>query len=264
MKYPRLKVNITACETDEQLHANIEANIANGFTSLLTLENRHSGALTICGSGPSLADTCHEFKGDVMACNAAIDFLLDRGIVPKYGVILDSDPICAQFAVPRPDVTYLIAARCHPSVFKRLEGCKVVTWFPGADHDIMEFLKARKLDEPMIKGGVSVVSRCVFMGFFMGYRELHLHGVDSSYSDDGESHVGGGLVNETDMEICLDNEGVGEKFRTTQQMVAQVNEYGQIYMIMQTIGATLDVHGTGLLPAVHRRIKANEAAMTRH
>src|SRR5207302_1799939 len=120
--------------------------------------------------------------------NSAIWFLLDQGVVPKYQMIWDGFEVCEKFAVPHPDVTYLIASRCHPKVFEKLKHCRVVVWHAGGDHDILDILSRADVQEkmggvqPLINGGSAGVTRGLFVAEALGYNDMHIFGGDSSYS----------------------------------------------------------------------------------
>ena len=238
-----LQMECTA--TADETERNMTATIARGYTPLMEHFERYSGTLSLCGSGPSLAAKLHELTGDVLACNGAIGFLLDRGIVPRHAMLWDAAPIVAEFAVPHPDITYFVASRCHPSVFERLAGCKVVVWHAGGDHNVDDFLSDRKIHEPMLQGGTTAVTRGMYLAFALGYKDLHLFGADSCYTD-GATHVEGaskvpeGLVN-----VMVG----GRWFKSTCQWAAQIEEIKIIYpMMMQPeVGARITAHDEGMM-----------------
>ncbi len=202
-------------------------------------------------------------SGDICAINSAIGFLLDHGVVPRWAMLWDAAEIVAQFAVPHPDVTYLVASRCHAAVFERLKGCKVVVWHAGGDHDIMEVMRRPDVvakqprEEPLVNGGSAGITRGIFLMVALGYKHIDLHGADSSYSGNA-THVRGSLVPEKDLMISIGNEPP-MWFRTTPEWMAQVEEYKAIFGMMIANGITMEAHGTGMLPTMHHRLKAKLA-----
>lgn len=252
----RLGLDMHGCATDEEMHANLEATLQRGYTSIVSLLGQCTGAVSIVGSGPSLKSTLNELTGDVFAINQSIGFLLENKIVPKYAMLWDAADLIAKFAVPHPDITYLVASRCHPDVFERLKDCKVLVWHAGGDHDINEQLWKHEIDEPMIPGGSAGVTRAIVFADILGYRDFHIFGADSSYSDEGQTHLKGSLVPEKDIMVS-----VGEKpprwFRTTPEWCAQVTEYRAIYATLsQSPKNKIQVHGTGMLPYMHQVLEA--------
>jgi len=255
-----LKLYITGCATEQEMNANVTATIERGYVRFNEYLNIELGRkVHLCGSGPSFRETWKEIPAgdDILAINSAIGFLIEHGRPPKYAMIWDAAEICEKFATPHPDVTYLIGARCHPKVFERLKGCKVVVWHAGGDHNILEYLREHGIEEPLVNGGTAGVTRSLYLAYAIGYREIHVHGADSSYSATGDTHIRGSLVPEKDMQIFVG----GKWFRTTPEWCAQVEEIKLIYPIfgMPSMGAKVEVYGEGMFQHVVRIMKSDEA-----
>lgn len=279
----RLALSMTSCITDKEMHENFYATLERGFTPINEYLGAFSGACSIVGSGPTIKETHKELVGDVIAINSAISFLLDQGIVPKFGVLWDGTEIIEKFARPHPDITYLVASRCHPKVFERLKGCKVVVWHAGGDHDIFEVMckpevvEKLKIPQPLICGGSAGVTRTLYVASVLGYTDIHLFGADSCYSPDGDTHIRGSLVPEKDILVSLGDGTAGAPamwFRTTPEWCAQVNEYRSIYActVLGNVAAltqkegsflrvNLHVHGESLFKAMHDRLEAKRKAL---
>ena len=241
----RLILHMEGTATQEEMNANVTATLARGYVRLNDYLGRYSGTVSICGSGPSLESTLHELHDDILAINGAIGVLLAHDFIPKWAMIWDASPLCEAFAIPHPDVTYLIGARCHESVFRRLQGCKVIVWHAGGDHNIMELMKERQITDAIVNGGSAGVTRALYLAFALGYRDLHVFGADSCYSDDGKTHAtGASVVPEKSMSVFLG----GKNFRTTPEWCAQVEEIKMIYPNFRALGAPITAHGTGMLP----------------
>ena len=256
-----LYLYMVGCSTEQEMNANVIATIERGYTPITEYLHKSSGSVSIVGSGPSIEETYKELDRDILAINNAIKFLLAKGIVPKWAMIWDAAEICEQFAIPHPDITYLIGARCHPKVFERLKDCKVVVWHAGGDHNINDFLYERGIKEPMINGGSAGVTRAMYLAVGLGYRELHIYGGDSCYSDDGKTHVNGSLVPEKDMMISIGN-NPPLFFRTTPEWCAQVNEFRDIYSLFRhpMCNVSIKVHGEGMLPYMAQLMDAKDKA----
>lgn len=243
--YIALNLYMEACATQEEMNANVLASLERGYTRINEYLGQFSGTVSIVGAGPSLADTYGELQGDILAINSAIGYLLERGIAPRWAMIWDASPLCQHFAVPDERITYLIGARCHPSVFERLAGQRIIAWHAGGDHNIAELLEQRGVQEPLINGGSAGVTRALYLAYALGYRDLHLHGADSSYSGD-QTHIKGSLVPEKSITVWL----AGQQFRSTPEWCAQVEELKSIWPVFHSsyYGARITVHGTGLFP----------------
>lgn len=269
-----LRLDMQLANTSEQIDANIEATLARQHRSLIELVNKHSGAVSIVGSGPSLKDTWRAIRGDIIACNAANQFLLERGVVPKYVMIFDADILAEEFVTtPHRDITYLLASRCHPALFRRLEGFNVVVWHAAGDLNLQAILERRGVMEPMCGGGSAAVTRTMFLAQTLGYRHLHLYGADSSYNNEQtrEVHSRAGITVEdlrgsargshfrksTTEEKFLaimcntkygDGREVSRIFHTTPWMAAQAEDFKVLVPELQKLGVKVSVHGDGLIP----------------
>jgi hypothetical protein len=177
IKLEPFTMEMSACATAEEMNSNVQATIDRGYTRINEYLGKYEGELAICGSAPSIRQTFPEIKGDILAINSAIRFLIENGIPPRFAMIWDASPLCEAFAVPHPDVTYLIGARCHPVVFERLKDCTVIVWHAGGDHNISDFLARKKIVEPLINGGSAGVTRALYLGCALGYRKLIFTGL---------------------------------------------------------------------------------------
>ena len=243
-----LKLHMVGCATEKEMNDNVMATLERGYTPIMESIGKYKGKVSIVGAGPSLKYTHQDIRGDVIAINSAIGYLLDQGIVPKFAVIWDAAEICEQFAIPHPKITYLIGARCHPKVFERLKDCNVIVWYAGGDHNIFELMEEKGINEPLINGGSAGVTRGMYVAVALGYTSLHLFGADGCYRK-GETHIKGSLVDEQDIMIAIgDNPPLF--FRTTPQWCAQVNEFRDIYSLFShpQINVKVKVHGEGMIP----------------
>lgn len=255
----RLALDINSCFTSDEVRRNFTATVGRGYQPLNGLLNKERGTCSVVGSAPSIEKTHKELRGDCIAINSALPYLLDKGIVPKYAMMWDAHELVEKFAQPHPQVTYLLASRCHPKVFERLQECAQYVWHAAGDHQIFEWTRD-EAPEPypvLINGGTAGVTRGIYLANVLGYKEIHIYGADSSYSEDGATHIRGSVVNEKDTVVSL---GCAPPlfFRTTPEWCQQVNEYKVIYALFAKMGVPLEVHGDGLLPTLHQILKAQK------
>ena len=227
------------------IQSNLEATFARGYFRFNELMNTAKGAVSIVGSGPSLASTYKDLVGDVVACNSAHDFLIEKGVIPKYAMFWDANPIIAKFAQkPHKDVIYLVASRCHPDLFKCLEGQRVVVFHAMSEERIQELLEQHGRMEPIIGGGTTGVTRAACLVATMGYTEMHWFGVDSCYSGE-ETHVGGHKSEDRmTLRIC------GKDFVVAPWMALQAGDFKAIAPLLKGYGIDLSIHGTGMVPYI--------------
>lgn len=243
-----LKLDPHLANTDDDIARNIEYALSRPYIPLPQLIAKSSGAVSVVGSGPSLKKNwkrLRAFKGDIIACNAACQFLLEKGIVPKYMFCFDADPLMLEFITPHPDITYLMGSRCPPKAFDLLEGCKVVLWHAGGDRDIEWLLnKHQKMDEPMVSGGSAAVTRAMLLAQALGHTEIHLWGCDSSF-DQNDTHIRQSTTKENCI-VILCNKRV---FHCAPWMAQQAEDFKILAPAQRDIhGIRLVVHGDGLIP----------------
>jgi uncharacterized Rossmann fold enzyme len=137
--------------------------------------------IAVVGYGPSLNDTWQfikQFK-KVITCSGAHKFLVDKGIIPTYH--LEVDPRAHKVDLigpPQNETEYLIASTCHPKVFDHLQGYNVKLW-----HVFDSTAEGKRLlpaGEWQVTGGCDAGLRAITMASFLGYRDLHVFGIDGS------------------------------------------------------------------------------------
>ena len=235
--------------TNEEIDANIEAALSRDYTPFNDLCGKKSGAVAIVGSGPSLKANWRKlkrFKGDIIACNSAFKFLLDKGIVPQYMMCFDADRLMLPFIKAHPDVTYLLASRCPPEAFDVVKDCKIVCWHAGGDEHLEELLVKHGKEEPMVLGGSAAVTRSLYVAVTMGYRQVHMYGVDSSYQG-MDTHISQSRTEERRLPVRVND----KVFITSPWLAQQAEDFKILVPLMQRINqAIVVVHGTGLIPYV--------------
>ena len=186
-----------------------------------------------------------EWGHDIIACNAACQFLLEREVVPKYMFCFDADPLMLEFITPHPEITYLMASRCPPKAFDLLEDCKVVVWHANGDEHIETLLQKRGLfNEPMISGGSAAVTRCMLLAQPMGYNPVHLWGADSSFAN-GSTHIRKSTTEEKRISIMVND----RQFTTAPWMCQQFYDFKVLApSLRDQYAMELIVHSDGLIP----------------
>lgn len=265
----RVFVRMTPPVSPEQMVENMRSALSRGLREVKACKP-HGYALAIASGGPSLADTYQDLEahGDVAAVNGSLGFLLEKGIVPTYCGVLDSNEHMVDVVVADPRVRYLVASNCHPKLFDKLidAGCKVWLWHT-TPKSINSEEGARLLKEHrpetwyMIGGGCTIGLRWVNLGYVMGYREFHLHGLDSSFRED-RSHAykdrrWGKWVDESSLEI--------NGYKTSLNFLQQVGDAANMITRFQQGDmepVKFHIHGDGLLQACWRHWEANKDTMS--
>ena len=242
-----LRLHSALANSADDISANIDSALQRDYIPFNALLGTKSGAVAIVGSGPSLKDNwkkLRHFKGDILACNAACQFLLGKGIVPTYMMCFDADPLMLEFVTPHPDITYLISSRCPPKAFDMLAGCKVVCWHALGDERIEQLLQKYNRTEPMISGGGAAVTRSMVLVLPIGYKQVHIYGGDSSFKN-GDTHIRQSTTQERHMNLRCG----GRTFEVSPWMAQQADDFKILVPSFQKkFGIEFIVHGDGLIP----------------
>ena len=132
-----------------------------------------------------------------------------------------------------------MASCVHPSVFDKLKGQNVVVWH--SDNDIY-----KPDNKFLVGGGCTVGTRAMILSYLLGFRDIHLFGMDSCYND-SEHHAYSQDLNDNDRVVTLNV--VGREFKCAVWMAGQAQDFKSI---LSNFGHLFDieVYGDGLLKAI--------------
>lgn len=226
--------------------------------------NKENSPIALVGGGPSLKsnlDELRNFNGFIWACGSVHDYLLKNNIAPHACVVCDPDPIAANYLNKASgSIIYYIASQCDPAVFNKLKANAVVLWH--CYNNNREDIEANFPGFKAFGGGCTVGLRALTLAFAMNFTNIHLFGFDSCLSEDGEHHSYGFNSGEElgeIFEVLLDKVG-GKIYKTLGYQLAQVQHFNEFY---RNYGDKFNpvFHGTGLLPDLFDRIKAEAQNM---
>jgi uncharacterized Rossmann fold enzyme len=177
--------------TPEQLEERLALLMRLPLPSLADLADLYFGQrAVICGSGMSLnasdvADA-QAAGARVFAINKSHDWLIERGVMPDFSVMLDPNLRVAGYQTPNRRVTYLLGASCDRAVWLRFlsAGIKPFMFFPIMT-DTQHGTIAEKYPDAnicCIAGGVTAGLRAINVASWMGFQSIELHGFDSCYA----------------------------------------------------------------------------------
>jgi hypothetical protein len=207
------------------------------------------GIISVCGFGPSLADTWREIKGRVMTTSGAHDFLIGKGVIPKYHVETDPREHKVNFVRnSHPDVTYLINSQCHPKMFEMLlaAGRRVLMWHGFTDDDAEAQIALMESLEPgarLMAGGTNAGMRAIVAARELGYTRFYLHGMDCCYR--GEEQWAGEHFTKKCYPVKIEVEG--RVFETSEQMMQSTDDFFNTLHMLS--GCSFKIYGDGLLEA---------------
>ncbi len=258
---PLAPLNLKVCcnTAGDKTREHVVGAVARGLPTVGVLEahNRHA---VIVGGGPSLKSNWTELfhwiaqGADIFALNGVAKFLNDRCILPTFQVLVD--PREHNVALMGKAKEYLIASQCHPSVFDAVEGEEI-----GLFH--MAGSAQGLVNETLIGGNVTVGLVAPCLVYTLGYREMHLYGYDSSYAD-GEHHAYAQDQSDQEqkiLEVFVEVDGVMKPFTTNYAMAKQAEMFPKTAELLCDAGASMTIHGTGLLPTIAHSMRKIEPAI---
>lgn len=212
----------------------------------LNVQPEHDGVAVICGNAPSLADTLDEIRainGTVFACNHAANFLIENGIGVDYQVILDSNPATLNELADAK--AHLFASAVDPVLFEKKPDA--ILWHTHTEDRWIDKLIPKDHPPFTYVGGSSSVSvYTMSLCHVMGFREIHMFGVDSSYKGE-QSHAKG----DNAAGVIPVNVRVGYAvYKTNTGLKEQARHILQMIDLFKQNNCKVFVHGSGLLPSL--------------
>jgi len=244
------KLNVQYCIPEWLKIEQVRLNTATVKGRLNASQTPREGSIAVVSFGPSLNktwDKIREFKY-IMTCSGAHKFLIGQGIIPNWHLAVDPLPnnTVQLIGQPHEDVEYLIASTCNPDVFKHLDGYNVKLWHIFDNSE--EGFRILPHNEWAVTGGCSVGVRTITMARFLGFKDIHVFGLDGCYSIEEGSHAGEHPVLKKTSKFTLDYNG--KTYTTTPSMLeAAKNVEHERNMLKDT---TVTFYGEGLIQDMAR------------
>jgi uncharacterized Rossmann fold enzyme len=200
--------------------------------------------------GPSLNETWEQIRDFplVMTCSGAHRFLTERLILPSYHV--EVDPRAHKTALIGPpcrETVYLISSTCHQKVFDHLEGYDVRLWHVFDNQE--DGKRTLPHGEWALTGGCSVGLRALTIAGFLGFRDLHVFGMDGSEGASGK-HAAEHPNQPKDHALTEYPVGSGRMWKTTVSMLEAAR--GTFHELDQMPEVRATFYGDGLVQAMAR------------
>jgi hypothetical protein len=245
--------------SDDVIFQQIDINSARALP-WLEPRDAHDRVAVIVGGGPSLKRSIEMLRGHgaaehtIFALNNTAHFLRDNGVTPNIQFIIDPRPENVAFVKGGPAASFILASQCHPSLFDELDG-EPVTVLQLAIEGIYDHIPKTAT---VVSGTTTAGLYALNAVYTLGYREMHLYGYDSSDAEDGEAHAY--PQHETDPEKKrLEVWVAGKRFRSSFAMYKQAEKFQGIAQMLAEAGATIHVHGDGLLPTIAHEMTKGES-----
>ena len=253
--------------TPESNADNIRPALARGLPEFSPTPCIHDGTFVIVGSGPSLPnmiDAIREEKRQkhpICAIKGAHDFLIDHGITPDLFVSVEPRERPLKHMSDR--TCYMLASRCPPSLFDQLKGKNVLVWHSWSSHNntppdpetdkVLRWEDFNPLPECEVwrgrfgVGGASTSGlRAVNLAYLMGFRKMHMYGMDSCLAADKytKRFSGENIGDSKVIDVIVD----GKRFFCNGALSSQAMEFQQVAGMFKDMEFT--VYGGGLLAAI--------------
>lgn len=233
--------------TQERIAKNIENAHKRPGSRWLQDVDAHDGVAIIAAGGPSLRRSVPTIAllqrsgAKLFAINRVAAFLNQCGIKPDAHVLLDGIPDVIEFVDKSVSMERYYASQCDPGVLDAA-GDELTIWDPYIE-GILEVVP--NATGPFIGGGTTVGTRAIGLAYMLGYRKIHVFGLDSS-CEGGDGHA----YPQIGFEKLLDISFNGRAYKAPPQLLAQVEEFKNLIPEILANGVELIIHGDGLLPDV--------------
>lgn len=195
--------------------------------------------LHIVANGPSAAGAPRiTFGKTVLAVNGALQLFEEAGVWPDYWAGCDPQEHLADFLTDPPaETTYLIASKCHPTVFEALKDRTVKVWHID-DHDCGPYVRR-------VGTAVSVTLTAMSLMARLGWRRFEVWGWDGCYLD-GQDHASP-QTHARDNDVTVE---IGDRlFKSTGTWAAEAKDAAHQLSIFDWFGIEVIIHGDGMIRA---------------
>lgn len=229
---------------DEQIRANVRAVQARVRPGPVRAE-----PIAVVGYGPSLRKTWKRIAQYeyIISCSGATRFLLERGIVSTWHAEVDPREHKAAMITPHGKTEYLLASCVHPNVIQHLKGYNVKLWHVFAKDGESEQVVPR--GEWSLTGGTDVGMRCMSLAHFLGFREMHMFGMDGSSPRAESRHAGPHPISKTVCEARYN----GKTYYSTPAMMESAKQV--FHELDQMPDVTFKFFGRGLIQDMAKTYK---------
>ena len=161
---------------------------------------RKGKSLILCGAGPSLKNAARKIKrhkGDVWACNSAVNFLLQKHLRVTNGICVDNSARMYKnvWRYPSPRLVYYLASSVDPLLVAHLvhNSCrKIAFWhnYTSIEGEADLYNDTELYPPTIIAGeGLNVVNRALDLALYMGYSSIRIVGADCGFKSGGRFHA---------------------------------------------------------------------------
>lgn len=244
---------LVICNTpDEVLEHNIRVNSAKPLRWLSLRPEIDSNAVLV-GGGPSVEGDLDKIKelyrdgATIFAMNAASQWLHEKGVPVDYQCIIDAKEETSSL-VDHQAKDHLIGSQVHPKTMDSIKDPIVWHLEIGNIEKLFPDERVTKGGYVLLGGGAAVGNSSMCAAYALGFRNLHIFGMDSCHKDN-KSHVYSQPMNQFIPNVEV--EWAGRKFLCSVAMKAQAERFQITSELLKQMGCTITVYGDGLLQTMY-------------
>ena len=242
--------------TKEELYGNMRSIFDRHLPDLSEITGTRSGAVCLIAGGPSIDGEVEKVRelqkqgASVIAILRMYPWCVEHGIVPDYVVSLDCmDDQAHGFSKTAPGVTYLIASVSNPKFLEHMGDGKIYIFDSRDDRKIQDLRRAAGYETcSVVNGGGSVAICSISLAFNLGFRDLHIFGLDCMVSSKEKTHSAG--IAGTSLQVLyLPIEIDGEEILTSGSWIEFANQALDLLSVAHQEGAldSVKVYGESLI-----------------
>jgi len=247
-----LKLNIVVVSNtpEEKLTDNIKKN-SEKYPNWLQSKEAHDGIAVFIGGGYSINNHIEDIKNlkekgaTIITMNGSAKWAREHNITPDWQVIVDAKEESKTFV---DDCKQFYASQCDPSLLERANDVTLVHYGLESIEDFLPEERVKEGGYVLLGCGTTVGNAALSVAFVSGYREMHLFGYDSSYSED-RSHGYDQPMNQ--FMPTTDITWAGKTYKTSVAMKGQAEKFPINALALKNAGCTLKVYGEGLLQTIY-------------
>ncbi|MDB5364632.1 MAG: hypothetical protein JWM77_559 [Rhodospirillales bacterium] len=223
------------------LREHVQAALSRGLPEVEAAPRPKKKRLRIIANGPS-ALSAPLTGAPTLAVNNALRLFVERGLAPDYWIASDPQSCVADFLCDAPrETTYLVASKCHPSVFDVLQERRVVLWH-CAEQATLDLFVGRLV----VPTSVSVTLCALNLMPVLGFERIETWGWDGCYMT-GRDHAVAQPHRRDDVTIQL---GPRRRFATTTSWAAEAEDAVHLF---KSAERQVRIRGRGMIGAILRQ-----------
>lgn len=238
--------------SDETCRQQIASSIERRLPEALPPRRR----LAIIANGPSARDvdlaalTC-----PTLAVNGSINLFAAQGLAPTYWAACDPQAKVADLlpAWPPEDTIYLLASKCHSSVFSKLRFRSVRVWH------LTDYPVENKTNIPTCSS--ITASAAWLMWRSAGFTDFDFYGWDACFMDSRHHASSEATVGEAPLNVIYGGKIVGKgedthviggrSYPTTRTWAMEADNAEQFFSLAKYFNIGVTIHGDGMIRAAH-------------